>query len=187
MVNAGGPWAAEVAHMAGIGEKDHACSTMRVELPVRPRLRSVFVLRCPTGPVSDCPMVIDGIAYWRRDSSDTFIAGCSPPKVRFFAPLILYFSFDPSFLQSIPPFPPSSPPYPLSCHFILPLSSSVLSIPLISFSIFLPLPFQHLDRDADGVELDVNHALFEEYVWPKMANRVPAFEALKVTFALKPC
>ena len=167
MVNVGGPWAADVAHLAGIGKKDHACSTMRVELPVRPRLRSVFVLRCPTGPVSDCPMVIDGIAYWRRDSSDTFIAGCSPPKVRFLplsfcaSPLIRLFFNSSLYLLS---FPPSSPPHPLSCHFILPLSFSVLSIPLVSFSFFLPLPFQHLDRDADGVELDVNHALFEEYI-----------------------
>ena len=122
MVNVGGPWAADVAHLAGIGKKDHACSTMRVELPVRPRLRSVFVLRCPTGPVSDCPMVIDGIAYWRRDSSDTFIAGCSPPKVRFFASLILCFSFDLSFSQFIPlssflpSFISSIPPL-LSFHF----------------------------------------------------------------------
>lgn len=124
IVNAGGPWAADVAHMAGIGDRHHACSTMRVELPVKPRLRSIFVVRCPTGPVSDCPMVIDGIAYWRRDISETFIAGCSPPKVRFLPFLLctslsISLSFNPSFFLLSLPSPPSFPPYLLSCHFAI--------------------------------------------------------------------
>lgn len=168
-----------MAHMAGVGRKDHVCSTTRVELPVKPRRRSVFVVRCPTGPVSDCPLVVDGNVYWRRESNETFIAGCSPPKVRFSSlsqpvPLLRFLS--------------SSYTFFFLSHLHL-LTTPLLSLPLsftAPLSIFLPLSFQHLDRDADGVELDVDHTLFEEYVWPKMANRVPAFEALKVKFALEP-
>src|SRR5919206_369808 len=46
LVNAAGPWAARVAAMAG------------VELPVRARRRTVFVLDCPDPP-QGCPLVID--------------------------------------------------------------------------------------------------------------------------------
>ena len=36
------------------------------------------------------------------------------------------------------------------------------------------------DRDPDTLDLDVEHELFEEVVWPTLARRVPAFEALKL-------
>lgn len=38
-------------------------------------------------------------------------------------------------------------------------------------------------RDPDTLELEVDHALFEEIVWPALAHRVPAFEAVKVVSA----
>ncbi len=38
---------------------------------------------------------------------------------------------------------------------------------------------QHLDHD--DLELEVDYSLFDEYVWPSIAHRVPAFESLKVT------
>ncbi len=37
------------------------------------------------------------------------------------------------------------------------------------------------DQDPETFELEVDHAQFDEVVWPALARRVPAFEALKVT------
>lgn len=38
------------------------------------------------------------------------------------------------------------------------------------------------DGDPDDVPLDqVDHGLFEEWIWPRLAERVPAFDALRVT------
>ena len=56
-VNAAGPWAAAVAAMAGI------------DLPVRARARTVFVLTCPE-PLPGCPLVIDPSGVWFRPEGD---------------------------------------------------------------------------------------------------------------------
>ncbi len=64
-VNAAGPWAAPVAAMAGI------------DLPVRARARTVFVLACPE-PLPRCPLVIDPSGTWFRPEGDRFIAGAPP-------------------------------------------------------------------------------------------------------------
>src|SRR4051812_6774584 len=53
VVNAAGPWAARVAAMSGI------------DLPVRARRRTVFVLDCPEPP-PDCPLVLDTSGAWVR-------------------------------------------------------------------------------------------------------------------------
>ena len=110
VVNAAGPWAAAVAGWAGI------------DLPVRARRRTVYVVRCPE-PLHDVPLVIDPSGLWFRPeggSGDTrFIAGDAP------AP----------------------------------------------------------GDDHDDLPLDPDLAGFEDRIWPAMAARVPAFEALRLTGA----
>ena len=83
LVNAAGPWASDIATMAGIGDPHHPNPVMRTGLPVRPRKRCVFVFKCPGGPVTDCPLVVTpGGAYFRRENnSGTFICGVSPAQV----------------------------------------------------------------------------------------------------------
>ncbi|MDH6594666.1 FAD-dependent oxidoreductase domain-containing protein 1 [Variovorax sp. TBS-050B] len=39
------------------------------------------------------------------------------------------------------------------------------------------------DHDADDAPLEVDHAAFESFVWPTLAARVPAFEAVRMTGA----
>lgn len=65
VVNAAGPWAATVAAMAGI------------DLPVRARARTVFVLTCPER-LPGCPLLIDPSGIWLRPEGDRFIAGAPP-------------------------------------------------------------------------------------------------------------
>jgi glycine/D-amino acid oxidase-like deaminating enzyme len=65
VVNAAGPWAARVAAMAGI------------DLPVRARARSVFVLACPE-PLPACPLVIDASGFWLRPEGRHFLVGAPP-------------------------------------------------------------------------------------------------------------
>jgi FAD-dependent oxidoreductase domain-containing protein 1 len=106
VVNAAGPWAARVAAMAGI------------DLPVRARARSVFVLACPES-LPGCPLVIDPSGFWLRPEGQHFLVG--------------------------------APPRP--------------------------------EEDADDRPLEPDHALFEEAIWPALAERVPALERLKVVNA----
>ena len=91
-MNACGPWAAELALMAGIGRSDQSCHIMRTKLPVEPRLRSVFVFKCPTD-LPNCPLAIDRNLYWRRESTGTFLAGYVPSKVRGALRVSLFHSF----------------------------------------------------------------------------------------------
>lgn len=67
VVDAAGPWAREIAAMAGI------------HLPVEARRRSVFVFDVQSGPPADCPLVIDTSGAWFRPEGGSFIAGIAPP------------------------------------------------------------------------------------------------------------
>ena len=65
LVNAAGPWAGDLAALAGI------------DLPVRPRKRFVHVIDCRT-PIPDCPMVIDSSGVYFRPEGTTYLTGTSP-------------------------------------------------------------------------------------------------------------
>ena len=66
VVNAAGPWARQVAAMAGI------------DLPVEARRRCVFVFDART-ELPGCPLVVDTSGIWFRPEGDSFICGASPP------------------------------------------------------------------------------------------------------------
>ncbi len=51
------------------------------------------------------------------------------------------------------------------------------SIPQMRYMYIISV--QHLDHD--DLELEVDYSLFDEYLWPSLAHRVPALESLKVT------
>jgi FAD-dependent oxidoreductase domain-containing protein 1 len=77
VVDAAGPWAREVAAMAGI------------DLPVEARRRSVFVFDVASDPPVDCPLVIDTSGAWFRPEGGSFIAGIAPPAAEDLADLPL--------------------------------------------------------------------------------------------------
>ncbi|HEY7701643.1 MAG TPA: FAD-binding oxidoreductase [Candidatus Limnocylindrales bacterium] len=66
VVDAAGPWAAEVAAMAGVA------------LPVEARRRSVFVFDVARDAPSGCPLVIDTSGAWFRPEGGSFICGIAP-------------------------------------------------------------------------------------------------------------
>lgn len=70
--------------MAGIGDRNQADPNLRVPLPVEPRRRCVFAVKCPNGPPNDAPMVIDSSgAYFRPEGSKgMYLMGIGPPEVR---------------------------------------------------------------------------------------------------------
>lgn len=62
-VNCAGPWAGEVAKMAGIGTGPDYLS---VPIPIEPRKRYVFVFHCPDGPGLNMPYLVDPSGVWCR-------------------------------------------------------------------------------------------------------------------------
>ena len=67
VVNAAGPWARNIASMAG------------VELPVEARRRCVFVFNVRE-PLPGCPLVIDTSGIWFRPEGEAYLCGTSPPE-----------------------------------------------------------------------------------------------------------
>jgi glycine/D-amino acid oxidase-like deaminating enzyme len=65
LVNAAGPWARQVAAMAG------------VDLPVHARRRTVYVIACPIA-MHPFPLLIDPTGFWIRPEGMKFIAGLTP-------------------------------------------------------------------------------------------------------------
>src|SRR5437870_8783354 len=103
VVNAAGPWAAAVAAWAGI------------DLPVRPRRRSVYVIDCRERPAR-FPLTIDPCGLWFRPEGAYTICG-------------------------------------------MPAAA---------------------ETDPDEPPLEVEYDRFEAAVWPALAQRVPAFAAVKL-------
>jgi FAD-dependent oxidoreductase domain-containing protein 1 len=66
LVNAAGPWAQRVAAWAGL------------DLPVRARRRTVFVIACKAR-LDRMPLLIDPSGFWIRPEGQHFIAGIAPP------------------------------------------------------------------------------------------------------------
>ena len=44
-------------------------------------------------------------------------------------------------------------------------------------------PPEEQDRDSDGADMEPDYAPFEEVIWPTLAKRIPAFEAIKLSRA----
>ncbi len=104
VVNAAGISAASVAHMAGIPD-----------VPVRPRKRFVYRIRCRE-PLPHSPLTIDPSGVYFRPEGRDFLCGVSPPP----------------------------------------------------------------ERDPDCTDLRMEYGLFQEVVWPALAHRVPAFDAIRL-------
>jgi FAD-dependent oxidoreductase domain-containing protein 1 len=64
-VNAAGPWARRIAHLAG------------VDLPVFARRRTVYVVAC-RAQLQPFPLLIDPSGFWMRPEGSGFIAGLPP-------------------------------------------------------------------------------------------------------------
>jgi FAD-dependent oxidoreductase domain-containing protein 1 len=67
VVNACGPWAGDVARMAGIGDDTHPNPLMHTPLPVVPLRRQVFVFHSPGGPV--LPLMVEPTHHFVRSQS----------------------------------------------------------------------------------------------------------------------
>ena len=67
VVNAAGPWSAEIARMAG------------VTLPVVPSKRCVFVFETPAR-IENCPFIFDTSGVWLRPEGNLYLCGI-PPQV----------------------------------------------------------------------------------------------------------
>jgi glycine/D-amino acid oxidase-like deaminating enzyme len=103
-VLAAGCWSAPLAASVGI------------DLPVKPRVRSVFSFSCAS-PIDDCPLVVNKSGVYFRPEGDQFICGVSP------------------------------------------------------------------EPDPDDLPLEVDYSQWENILWPTLAARVPAFEAIRMTGA----
>jgi len=59
VVNAAGPYAADLARLMGIGSSDDFTSPLSVGLPVEPRKRYVFQFHAENGPLLNVPFTVD--------------------------------------------------------------------------------------------------------------------------------
>lgn len=81
VVNAAGAFSGKVAEMLGVGLGPKN-SLSGIPLPVEPRKRYVYVVRCPDGPGLDTPFLIDysGVYFRREGLGGNYITGVSPEE-----------------------------------------------------------------------------------------------------------
>lgn len=103
VVNACGAWAGNLASKIG------------VDLPIRARRRTMFVVSCPDKDL-DLPILVDASGVYVRPEQNHFLCTTSPKP----------------------------------------------------------------ENDHDDMTLDPDFTLFEDIIWPTLAERIPAFEALRV-------
>uniref|UniRef100_A0AAX7TYK9 FAD-dependent oxidoreductase domain-containing protein 1 n=1 Tax=Astatotilapia calliptera TaxID=8154 RepID=A0AAX7TYK9_ASTCA len=82
VVNAAGAFSGKLTEMLGIGFGPKQ-SIAGIPLPVEPRKRYVYVVRCPDGPGLDTPFLIDysGVYVRREGLGGNYITGASPEEV----------------------------------------------------------------------------------------------------------
>ncbi|XP_060752724.1 FAD-dependent oxidoreductase domain-containing protein 1 isoform X2 [Tachysurus vachellii] len=81
VVNAAGASSGKIVDMLGIGrgmKNDEAA----FRLPVEPRKRYIYVVRCPDGPGLECPFLIDYSGFYlrREGLGGNYITGISPEE-----------------------------------------------------------------------------------------------------------
>ncbi len=72
VVNAAGPYAANLARMMGIGSSDDFTKPLSVGLPVEPRKRYVFQFYAENGPILNVPLTVDHTGYDLKTSNAKF-------------------------------------------------------------------------------------------------------------------
>lgn len=160
--------------------------------------RYVYLWHCPQGPGLEAPLVADPSgAYFRREGlGNNYLGGCSPTEVSsvgsgcrgedrdrvllssqasLAGPVLVLMSWSPLAL-TWGLFPPSAT-----------YQVDRLKRPARPGSDVCPgqrKPCPYLcpqEEEPDPGNLEVDHDFFQEKVWPYLAQRVPAFETLKVT------
>ncbi len=80
-VNAAGPFAGDVAKMAGIGvafdETDEFEFSLKAGLPVEKRKRYIYMIKAESGPLINVPLTIDstGVFFRRHNMSNVYVCG----------------------------------------------------------------------------------------------------------------
>lgn len=79
MINCAGPWAANIARLAGIGSVglNEKVTPLIVSLPVEARKRYIYMFYAENGPILNVPLTIDysGVFFRRHSLSNYYICG----------------------------------------------------------------------------------------------------------------
>lgn len=160
-INAAGPWAGKLVEM--LAEKSDKSSRV-TPLPVKARKRSVFMFNCK--PNNPAPVGTTG-----ERSDDSYPSPTVSPLV--IDPSGAYFrseGADGNFICGMSPLEPGNPlANPEDGNYINAEGHNILT---------------H-DPDCESVETlnTPDHALFEEFIWPALYARVPAFADIKMKSA----